>query len=626
MKRDQLIKKFLALCLCVFSASFISDAWAQSEDEINTLKMFYEERDLVVTPTRHPKPISHVAENMTVITSGDIEEMNAHTLADVLFNITGVQIDSRGGPGSGASARIQGSEFRHAIVIIDNVTLNNLSDSFADIAAVPAQIIERIEIIKGPASSSWGSSLGGIIHVITKSGVESRKAGGMLSASYGERNTGDYRAEVSGKVEGLSYYLYGGNLVSNGLRPNTPFYSNNLYSKLRWDASSKANVAFTFGYNKGSRGDGEFPDFDISFGNDFEYLFSTLSFNYSLTDTADLNASLRTSRQHAELINNSLSTGEILSGSNFDDKSSGGSLKFTWKTGMHDLVSGFDYDYGELESNNITGGKQSLGKWAVFVNDTITAGKFSFTPGLRYDHTTTNGSFVSPSLGVTYNLGEKTILRAFTARGFSTPPLSSTFGTGTFSVPNPDLKMEKVWSVQAGIESTALKYLWLKATAFRHEITDALFNETLSDGTFTAVNQEKQRREGFEFELKTVPVYNVSLSAGVAFTDATDRDTGEELQNVPRYTYDVGIHYNDNKSLRALLKGHYIWWNAEPLANGKYNSMVWDFSLTKKVLSSGKRNAELFFTAHNIFNGSQYVLDFFKNPRRWVEAGLRLKI
>lgn len=626
IKRDQLIKKILALCLFAFSASFISDAWAQSEDEINTLKMFYEERDLVVTPTRHPKPISHVAENITVITAGDIEEMNAHTLADVLFNITGVQVDSRGGPGSADTVRIQGSEFRHAIVIIDDVTLNNLSDSFADIAAVPAQIIDRIEIIKGPASSSWGSSLGGIIHVITKGGDGSRKAGGMLSASYGERNTGDYRAEVSGKVEGLSYYLYGGNLVSNGLRPNTPFYSNNIYSKLKWDVSSKANVAFTFGYNKGSRGEGEFPEFDLSFGNDFEYLFSTLSFNYSLTDTAGLNASLRTSRQHAEHINNSLSTGEILSGSNFDDKSSGGGLKFTWKNRIHDVVSGFDYDYGELESNNITGEKQSLGRWAVFVNDTMTVGKFSFTPGLRYDHTTTNGSFVSPSLGVTYNLGEKTILRAFGARGFSTPPLSATFGTGTFSVPNPDLKMEKVWSVEAGIESTVLKYLWLKGTAFRHEITDAIFDEAVSDGTFKAVNQGKQRREGFEFELKTVPVYNVSLSAGVAFTDATDRDTGEVVQDIPRYTYDVGIHYNDNKSLRVLLKGHYIWWNAEPTFNSSYNSMIWDFSLTKKVLSSGKRNAEIFFIAHNVFNGSQYLLDVFKNPRRWVEAGLRVKI
>ena len=626
MTSHQLIKKVLPLCLLAFSISFIPDARAQSDDEIKVLQTFYEERDLAETPTRHPKPVSHVAENITIVTSREIEEMNAHTLADVLFQITGVQVDSRGGPGSTSSARIQGSEFRHAVVIIDGVTLNNLSDNFADIAALPAQIIERIEIIKGPASSSWGSSLGGVIHVITKGGVKSRKGGGMFSASYGEKNTGDYRAEVSGKVADLSYYLYGGNLVSDGLRPNTSFYSNNLYSKLRWALSPKANAAFTFGYNKGSRGEGEFPDFDLSFDNTFEYLFSTLSLNYALTDTADLSASLRTSRQHAEHINNSLSTGENLSNGIFNDKSSGGTLKFTWKSSLHDVVSGFDYDYGELESNNITGRKQSLGRWALFLNDTITVGKFSLTPGLRYDHTSTNGSFVSPSLGVTYSLGAKTVLRAFAARGFNTPPLSATFGTGTFSVPNPDLTMEKVWSVQAGIESTALKYLWLKATLFRHDIRDAIFSEMLGDGTFMDVNKDRQRRQGFEVELKTVPVYNIALSAGLAFTDATSRDTGEVLQNVPRYTYDVGVHYNDNKSFRALLKGHYIWWNEVSIANGQYNAMIWDLSLTKKVLSSAKVNAEFFFIAHNIFNGSQYDQDPFRNPRRWLEAGLRFRL
>lgn len=626
MTSYQLIKKVLPLCVLAFSILFIPDAQAQSDDEIKVLRMFYEERDLVETPTRHPKPVSHVAEDITIVTSREIEEMNAHTLADVLFQITGVQVDSRGGPGSDATARIQGSEFRHAVVIIDGVTLNNLSDNFADIAALPAQIIERIEIIKGPASSSWGSSLGGVIHVITKGGVASRKGGGMLSASYGERNTGDYRAEVSGEVADLSYYLYGGNLVSDGLRPNTSFYSNNLYSKLKWALSPKANAALTLGYNKGSRGQGEFPDYDLSFNNTFEYLFSTLSLTYALTDTADLSVSLRTSRQHAEHINNSLSAGETLSRGIFDDKSSGGTLKFTWKSSLHDVVSGFDYDYGELESNNITGRKQSLGKWALFLNDTITVGKFSLTPGLRYDHTSANGSFVSPSLGLTYNLGEKTILRVFAARGFSTPPLSATFGAGTFSVPNTDLTMEKVWSVQAGIESTALKYLWLKATLFRHDIGDAIFNEMLNNGTFMAVNRDRQRRQGFEVELKTVPVYNIALSAGAAFTDATSRDTDEVLQDVPRYTYDVGVHYNDNKSFRALLKGHYIWWNEASIANGQYNAMIWDLSLTKKVLYSGKVNAEFFFIAHNIFNGSQYAQDPFRNPGRWVEAGLRFRL
>ena len=613
--------------MCSLPFLFASQtANAQSDEEMKILRMFYKEEDLIVSATRNPKPLSQVAENITVVTSGEIEEMNAHTLADVLNTVPGVQMDIRGGPGSAATAHIEGSEFRHVLVTIDGVTLNNLSDSFADIGAIPVQDIERIEIIKGPASSSWGSSLGGVINIITKSADDSRKIGGTLSASYGEENTGDYRAEASGRIGPFGYYLNAGNLVSNGLRPNTSFYENNLYAKLQWDMTEKASLLFTFGYDKGSRGEGEDPVFDRSFRAAFEYLFSTLSFNYSLSDEAALNFSLRTSRQNTIQFLNQLSTGEELGTNPAHDLTYGGSARFTLKKGIHDIVVGTDYDNGELRLNSIAGERQVLEKWALYANDTISMGSFTFTPGLRYDHTNTNGDFFSPSLGVTYKLDEKTILRGYIARGFSIPPLSSTFRSGFFSVPNPDLKMEKVWSMQAGVESAALKYFWVKTTLFRHDIDDAIVNKALPDNTFISVNEGKQRRQGVEFELRTVPVYNTSFSAGFAFIDARDRNTGEKIPNTPGYTYDIGVYYDDNKSIKASLRGHYIWWNADQSFDGDYNAFVWDFNVSKKVKITDKRDVELFLTAHNIFNGSQYLMGSFKNPRRWVEGGVRLKL
>ncbi|MCP6657794.1 TonB-dependent receptor plug domain-containing protein, partial [Klebsiella pneumoniae] len=86
------------------------------------------------------------------------------------------------------------------LVLIDGVSQTSTSSNFADVGAIPVQNIERVEIIKGPASTSWGSSLGGIINVITKSPEENRAAAGMVSASLGERFTGDYRGELTGTV------------------------------------------------------------------------------------------------------------------------------------------------------------------------------------------------------------------------------------------------------------------------------------------------------------------------------------------------------------------------------------------------------------------------------------------
>jgi len=255
----------------------------------------------------------------------------------------------------------------------------------------------------------------------------------------------------------------------------------------------------------------------------------------------------------------------------------------------------------------------------------VSLGDFAVTPGLRYDHTSINGDFVSPSIGLTYTPLERTSLRAYVARGFNTPPLFSTFGDGVFFVANPGLKMEEVWSYSLGVETTFLKHFWFKSTGFLHHISDVITTTKLPNNTFTAVNSGKQRRQGVEAEVRTLPVYNTSLMAGFAFVDARDRETGREIPDVPRYTWDVGIDYNDNTSFRGALRGHYIWWNAEAANNARYKAFIWDVNLAKSIFDREGAALEIFFTAHNIFNGSQYFVGIFPNPRRWFEGGVRYK-
>lgn len=610
------ISALLFLCPSVYGVS---------EEEMQVLQMFYSPEQLVVSPSRTPKPVFQVAENITVITAKEMREMNAHTLTDVLNTIPGVQMDLRGGPGSTANVHIQGSEFRHVLVMIDGVELNNLSDGFADLSAMPVQHIEKIEIIKGPASSSWGSSLGGVINIITKPAGGQVKPDAALSVSVGDGNTQDYRAEASGKSGSAGYYIYAGNLVTDGLTPNTGFDEDNLYAKLKWDLNAKANLIFTLGYNKGDRGDGEAPLSDLSLSDNFKYILSTLSLNYKVADEADLHISLRTLRQETGFFMRQLSDGAELAANTLDESNYGGSVKLSLKKERHNIVMGADFDNGELKSESITDGRQDIEKRAVFVNDTISYEKFTITPGVRYDSTSTNSDFLSPSLGITCKLNDNTILRGSAARGFSIPSLFSTFGTGFFFVPNPDLGVEKVWSMQAGIESSGLKYLWYRVNIFRHNISDAIVEEALPDGTFTSVNRDKQRRQGLEIEVKTAPVYNTSFSAGLAYIDARDTGTGVRLKDIPEYTYDIGILFNDNKSFSASLRGHYIWWNPEELDMGKYDSFVWDMNLKKRVYKNERINAELFLSARNIFNASQYMMETFRNPQRWVEGGVGLR-
>jgi vitamin B12 transporter len=559
---------------------------------------------------------------VTVVTADDIKLINAHTLADVLNTVTGVQVFLTGAPGSSAATNIQGSNQRHVAVFMDGIPLNNLSDNVTDVGAIPVQNIAKIEIIKGPASSAWGSSLGGVINIITKSGSDNASHG-VASASYGERNTSDLRLETSGKQDRLEYYVTAGMLQTDGFRLHNDFSGNNAYAKLTYDITTGTNAIITTGYNKVKRGDSAFPAFDLFINNSVETWSSSLAINSALNEETVFSLSFWHLRQDFENYDYQLSSGVQLSNDRYIDDGYGTSAKLTWKHQQQNVVFGVDVNSKKLTSNKIADGEKALRETAFFINDTISIGHLSMTPGIRYDRTNTNGDFTSPSFGVTYKLTNTTLLRAYTAKAFNIPSLAETYGDNIFHVSNPDLDMEEVMSYEAGVETAAVDHLWMKLSFFRHDmknvITSAPTCSTCS--TFTSVNQEKEQRQGMEIELKTEPVYHTSFSAGAMFMSAKDPDTGQTIQNVPQRTYDVGLRYDDN-FLKALLNGHYIDWNSATAFNGKYDSFIFDLHVAINLPMDGSV-VEVFGDVHNIFNSDQYLTDIYKNPGRWVEAGVR---
>lgn len=636
-----LLSFFLAITsLCQTSA-------AQSEEEMKILRMFYREKDLVVSPTRHPKPISHVAENITVVTAREIEEMNAHTVAEVLNRVPGLFVNFGQGIesfGSTSLIQIQGSEQRHVLVLVDGVRWNFLASGAAETNSIPVGIIERIEIIKGPASSAWGSSLGGVINIITKPAGTAKRPTGSISASYGKKNTQDYRAEVSGAAGAVGYYVFAGRQKSDGLMSSRYFDNHSLYSKLHVPLSEDVDMGLTMGYSDPEIGLGDFPSGDITSTGASRTFFATAFLDASLTRELSLNLSFHRFKQKSVLMNDALglgfsgAPGELYLDTTYDEETTGANGKLVWTHEAHTAVLGLDVDRGKLDQTLNAGSLlQSMGlpatssthpeidRWAIYANDTIVVDRWSITPGIRYDRNSITGSFTSPSLGVTYRLGEDSIIRASAARGFTIPPLSWTSGGALFLDPNPSLDPEKVWSYQAGVETAALRYLWVKATLFRHKLEDALIIEPLGGGAPTFndlyINRGDIRRQGLELEAETVPVYNLSLLAGFAYVDLKPSN---EAGSDKIYSYNIGVRYEDRKSLRAQLFGHYVWWDLDPSWKASYDDFIWDLNINKRIYSHEKTTAGIFVRVHNIFNGSQYTFGESKNPRRWVEAGIRV--
>lgn len=646
------LKALILLSAVMLLPAFAS---AQTEDEMKMLSMYFKEDQLVYAPTRSLKPLSQVAENISIVTAQDIEAMNAHMLSKVLEIVTGLFFyNTMNDFGTSGFAFIQGSDFynddRRTLILLDGMPWNFMAGGTHTINTIPVKIVKRIEIIKGPASSAWGSSLGGVINIVTKNTGDKAVPSGSVSASYGERNSQDYNAEIMGKAGTVGYYLHVDRMDSDGLRKNRYFERDSLYSKFDVPLFPDINLTLTAGYSDPHFKYNDYIEWDYSNVANFRAFFITAVLTAKVTDELGVEASFYRYKQKFVSRNDVLSdTGfwdavygiDLNAGDTFnqwiyDETTKGGTAKVLWNNSVHNAVAGLDISHGSLDQISMSTGADDdinhpgISKWAVFVNDTISFGDLSITPGLRHDKNNVSGDFTSPSLGATYRIGRKTVLRASVARGFAYPPITYTSSEELYLKPNPDLKPEKVWSYQAGAEAFIFDFLNAKAVLFYHELKNEIqFQYDGAVGKYQYINGGGEaKRTGAEFDLETIPFYNVSMKTGLSYVrkELVPEENFPDAVNVTNiYDCNVIVKYDDVKSLSAQLSGNYTWWDFP--WEGKYNTFIWDLSLGKKIYSVDKISTDVFLVVHNIFNSSSIIdkPSDTDNPRRWLEAGISLK-
>ncbi|HWR97709.1 MAG TPA: TonB-dependent receptor [Candidatus Methanoperedens sp.] len=602
---------------------------AISETEKTFLHLYFSEDELqVVSATRSPQSIARVAENIEVVTAEDIELMNAHTLADVLHAVNGTQVDFSGGFGAQALPDIQGAEYTRVTVLMNGVPLQNLASSAADVGFFPVQDIEKVEIIKGPASAAWGSALGGVVNIITR-GPGSTPLQGSASISYGTGNSTDYRAAISGRTGRLGYRLSGTGLKTDGLTEGFDNDAGYLGAAAEYRLSGRAEVSFRLLYGDAARGDGAYPADDVLFGNHFRHLVSSLALGASTGQTGRVHLSLWTTIFDDSYFMRQISDDAELFHATLEERRSGASLSHAWSHGVQDFVAGADYSSGTLKSSDIPGAELEQRQWAVFFNDTVRLGGWTIAPGLRYDDNSTSDNFWSPSLGVTYAVGRNALARATVARGFNLPTLTGTSGTSDINMflGNPALAVEKVWSYQAGLEANILDSFWLKASAFRHDLEDVIDDVRLEDppGWWTVVNKGRQRRLGVELAARTRPYRHTTLAGNAFFMKTEDLETHEDVPGIPRRIFDLSVKYDDERSFRALLQGRYAYTVEPEDYHANLGGFIFDLNLMRRFSIGPGAALEAFLSLHNIFDGAQYYVDIYKNPGRWCEAGVRLR-
>lgn len=199
---------------------------------------------IVVTATRIPTRYNKLISDVTVVDQEQIRDYSpAEPITDILANTPGVTVRSNGGLGTNTTVQIRGASNAQTILLVDGLRLNSATTGAPPWAYIPMPQMGRMEVVRGPTSSSYGSdAIGGVVQLFTRKGEGPAKF--YADSGYGTYNTTSENIGVEGSEGGLSYSVYGGNThsVSFPTLINSPY---NKQPASYTNTNASANLIYT---------------------------------------------------------------------------------------------------------------------------------------------------------------------------------------------------------------------------------------------------------------------------------------------------------------------------------------------------------------------------------------------
>lgn len=178
--------------------------------------------ETVVTASRVATRADELVSEVKVIDRAEIEASTARTLPELLARTAGVQMSSNGGRGKNSSVFIRGTENRHTILMVDGVRLGSATAGTPSWETIPVEMIERIEVLKGPGSALYGSDgVGGVVQIFTRKGVEGFHPYAQVAA--GSHRHWSAGAGASGGQGALTYSVGVQRLRERGFNSTQPY-------------------------------------------------------------------------------------------------------------------------------------------------------------------------------------------------------------------------------------------------------------------------------------------------------------------------------------------------------------------------------------------------------------------
>ena len=544
----------------------------QSFGQTDTLNS--ELTEITISANKYETSLFRTASSISVISSKQISESQNNSVVDLLKTIPGVSVSQQGGTGKLSSVFMRGANSNFLLVMIDNVEINDPSSSNNgfDFSVLQTSDIDRIEIVRGPQSTLYGSeAAAGVINIITKSGKGDPKF--SLRGEGGINNFYNGSISANGESSGFNYLLNFSRLQTDAISSikgkdfETDGYTNNSgFVKLGYEIMNNLSVSFSYKYS-----DSE-TDLDQSEkgGDDPNFTSDLKSHLFSL----NLRGTFLDGKWES-FVRGSIYTNEINALDEFDfahpatsSKSnySGNRLSFNWQNNIklvdNNLITiGIDHKNDEAESNYHSEGswgpfdsnfpKTGISTSGIYLQDFITYKNFSATAGFRYDNNEKFGSVSTFRIAPMYFVKEtNTKLKGTYGTGFKAPSLFNLFAP---LYGNIALRPEKSEGWDLGFEQFLFNNkLVVGLTYFNMQFEDMLgFDET-----FKSININEAETKGFEAMLSFNDFYGFSLNTSYTYNEtynvSTPELSDEQLIRRPKNQLALNLSYN-NKNLNMSI-------------------------------------------------------------------------
>lgn len=541
------MKKTLPLIIAAMVA-----AQAQAADTV---------QDTVVIAAKAQVTAKEFAGSVNIVTAEDIELSGSTNLLEAIEGLPGVSASRVGSGRSGIS--IRGMETNHTLILVDGRRVSDTDTNvpFSDYQFnwVPVQMIERIEVIRGPMSNLYGSAaLGGVINIVTKKAsdewttsvtAEGRSTdsgeGGdqkalVVTAAGPLGDTADLSLSVEKREEDAFKQSFSGG-SSTASQEGKDLTNVTADLGIYIGEESHLNLSLISGNDERK----SFPD---SLYYDIERYQAAVDFDTSVAGFDVKAHAYRSDSENRYAPSNYYHnvTEDVVSVDVTGDIADGHQLA----TGLEYSAEEYVKDYVTSNTNDFEG---EFKAWSVFAQDAITlADGVTLTVGGRYDDHQRFGSEFSPKAYINWNLNENLQVKGGYGEGFKAPAVREAADAYRFVSPhgytirgNSDLKPETNKTLEFGV-SYDDDVINAGVTVFRNDVTNLIQTERIGFGTgpiFQYKNVQDARINGLEAEVGYTFANGLDASFNYTFLDHEDESTGNWLTNRSRHETALKLTY-----------------------------------------------------------------------------------